>query len=122
MKNRNSTLSSLCRIAKLRCNIQVEKLSTLRAAASASRSHIEHLQSSLDDLCQSPESFSLVDARRINAITIETAKSIAREGEGLRRILYACDIAHANALREFGRVKALNGLWGDYPAGSFSER
>lgn len=110
MTGRADKLSRLARLAKIRSDMELKRFAAFRLQVETISAEKEAQRKRLAGSFAQPEAFTIAEARLANLEAGALARDIARLDDDLRRMKPGFDAARSAALREFGRVQALQKL------------
>lgn len=110
MSRRTDALDGLGRIARLKSDLEMRRLSAFRAHVEAARDRIAHLENDMDALYRAQDGFSIAEARLANALAGERSRALLKAEQELAHLLPGFEQARQLAAREFGRAEAVKAL------------
>lgn len=116
MTQKAQSLAGLERIARLKADIEMRRFAAFRAHVEAARERIGGLEQELQALYHTDESFSITEARLVNALAGERSRALLIAERELERMLPGYEQARRVAAREFGRAEAVHALREDVVA------
>ena len=110
MKRKIDSLKQLEKIAKVKSDLEMRRLSAFRANVVAAQNRIDSLHAELQKLYASPAPFTIAEARLANALAKDRIAEIRIEEANLARMMPAFEAARCKAVKEFGRADVLQRL------------
>lgn len=110
MKNNAKDLSRLQRLAQLKSDLEMRRFSAYREHVVAAQARISGIEQELQAVFNSPEAFSIQEARLANALAGEHSRALVKAERELQQMLPGFEVARRAAMREFGRVEVLKSL------------
>ena len=113
MSRKALMLDRLARLAKIRSDAELKRFAAFREHLDALMLRKDAQKARLAGAFARTEAFSVAEARLANLEAGRLAREIGRLDAELQRMKPGFDAARARAMREFGRVQALERLAGD---------
>lgn len=103
-------LTRLAKLAEIRSDVELKRFAAFRRHVDALAAQQNEQRDRLGQLFAQDEAFSVEGARLASQEAGRLAREIARLDAELGRIRPGFDLARSRAMREFGRVRALEQL------------
>lgn len=110
MVSKAEKLAQLRRLAQLKSDIELKRLSAFSNNLAATRLRIDECDNTIAQCYASVAPMSLSDGRVASAQAGEAARDAARAREDLERMLPRFELARQRAAKEFGRAEVLRVL------------
>lgn len=103
-------LSKLKRLAQLKSDLELRKYSAYRAHVEIQRARVDSIANELSAIFEYDMPFSIEAARLANSLASERSRALHRAEAELAQMLVGFEAVRKSAMREFGRVQALDAL------------
>ncbi|QFQ87817.1 hypothetical protein F8A10_10460 [Paracoccus kondratievae] len=110
MRRQKALLAGLERIARLKADLEMQRLAVLRTHVGAAERRVAQLKAELDTIYRTDTSFTLAGARLANALAGEYCRALLTAEQELAGMLPGYELARQAAAREFGRAEAVRAL------------
>ncbi|MGA0613259.1 hypothetical protein [Paracoccus sp. KR1-242] len=110
MSHIGESIARLADLARLKSDLEMRRFAAYRAHVEAARARITTLTEELQALYDSEAAHSLSGARLANALAGDRSRALGRAEVELEQMMPGYQAARGAALREFGRVQALEDL------------
>ena len=110
MVDRRGKLDQLKRLAELKSELELKRLSAFTAHVAAARQQISDAETAIGKCYASDAPLSIAEARVASLQAGDLARRAEQARGDLQRMLPRLEVARQKAAREFGRASALRGL------------